>query len=157
MNDEDDLDSNIKFIKSVIELKSLSSDIKKDNSNNNFEGCIIPKKIKLTDFIICIENKKSKNICSFIWFGIYNNEIFYDVNLGKKMYLHINYSYTFNKYRNKGLNKSLRLWIENWCVKNRIEYILSVPLPNSNSKYILEKLNYRKINTHYIKKIFINN
>lgn len=145
----------IKLIEYNIELELLSDEIKKDN-NNNLEGCVIPRKLKLTDSVICIRNKITKEICSFIWFGIYRN-IFFDISLEKVIYLHINYSYTFKKFRNNGFNKKLRLWIETYCVENNIGYIISVPFPDSNSKYILEKLGYIKINTYYMKKINIFN
>jgi len=145
----------IKYLESEIELKLLSDKIKKD-SNNNLEGCIIPKKLKSTDFVICVCNKITKEICSFIWFGIYKN-IFFDIDLKEITYTHINYSYTLTKYRNNGFNKKLRLWVETYCVENNIEYIISVPLHDSNSKYVLEKLGYIKINTYYMKKINIFN
>ena len=149
-----DLNYEFKFINSDIELKSLKLKIKQDTTNNNFEGCVIPKKLKSNEFVICIVNKITNDICSFIWFGIYNN-IFFDISLEKLEHLHINYSYTIKKFRNSGFNKKLRLWIETYCGKNNIQYITSVPLPDSNSKYILEKLGYIKINTGYRKKINI--
>ena len=68
------------------------------------------------------------------------------------MYLHINYSYTLKKYRNIGLNKKLRLSIELYCKENNIGYIVSVPLVDSSSNFILEKLAYIKINSYHIKK-----
>lgn len=145
-------DFEIKFVESEVELKLLLSDIKKDNLNN-LEGCVLPQKLKPTDFVICIRNKITEDIYSFIWFGIYADDIHFNINLKNKNYLHINYSYTFKKHRNNGLNKKLRLWIETYCVKNSIGYIISVPLPDSNSKYILEKLGYFKINTFYMKNI----
>lgn len=154
----------IKFIESIVELKSLASEIKKDNLNdinnsNILEGCIMPKKLKLTDYVICIRNKITKNIFSFIWFGIYNNNynIPFDANLDKIIYLHINYIYTFRKHRNNGFNKKLMLWVETYCEQNDIHYIVAVPLLDSNSKYVLEKLSYTKIDNYYIKKINIFN
>ena len=146
----------IKFVKSDIELKSLTIKIKKDYVNNNLEGCVIPKKLKLNEFVICIVNKITNDICSFIWFGIYSN-YFFDISLEKIKHLHINYSYTFKKFRNNGFNKKLRLWIETYGVENNIENITSIPLPDSNSKYILEKLGYIKTDKYYIKKINIFN
>lgn len=152
----------IKLIESNVELKSLASEIEKDNLNDIndsdiLEGCLIPKKLKLTDSVICIRNKITKNIHSFIWFGIYNNNnnIPFVTNSDKIIY--INYLYTFRKHRNNGYNKKLMLLVETYCEQNNIQYIVAVPLPGSNSKYVLEKLSYTKIDNYYMKKINIFN
>ena len=146
------IDTNFKFQlltnKNQI-LKKLTQNIKKDNKDDNF-GCLIPKKIKVNEYIICFIDIKNNIVSSFIWFGIYpENKI---INIDK--YIHINFSYTFDAYRNLGLNKKLRLWIETYCLENKINYIISVPLPDSNSENILIKLGYKKKDTYYIKKIF---
>jgi len=130
-------------------LSLLGKKIK--NENGTIEGCILPKKIKPNEIVVCVINKVNQDIISFIWFGNYINKI--NPDLIEKQYIHINYSYTFIKYRNLGLNKKLRLWIESFGIQNNIEYIVSVPLSDSNSKYVLEKLGYTKINLYYLKKI----
>ena len=131
-------------------LKILLRDIKIDN-NSKEEGCILKQKLNYNENILCVINKTNSEIISFIWFGIYKNKI--DLDMEEKTYIHINYSYTFKKYRNIGLNKKLRLWIESYCKKNNIKYIVSVPLTDSNSKYVLDKIGYIKINSYYLKKI----
>lgn len=119
------------------------------NENNNY-GCCLFKKISSNVKVICFIDKKTNELVSFIWFGIYHeNKI---INIDK--YIHINFSYTFEAYRNLGLNKKLRLWIETYCLENKINYIISIPLPGSNSENILIKLGYKKKDTYYIKKIF---
>lgn len=130
-------------------LKKITHNIKKDNKNDNY-GCLLHKKLKDNEYIICFIDIKNNMVSSFIWFGIYHeNRI---INIDK--YIHINFSYTFDPYRNLGLNKKLRLWIEKYCLENKIKYIISVPLPGSNSENILIKLGYNKKDTYYIKKIF---
>lgn len=157
-NSEDFKEPLIKLLESENELKLLSKHIKNDNAFGDkdivIEGCIIPKKLKSTDFIVCLYH--DNKIISFIWFGLYSNNIYISAN--SKKYLHVNYSYTFKKYRNNGFNKKLRLWIESYCYENNIRYIVSVPLPVSNSNFILEKMNYSKINhdgmnPYYIKEL----
>ncbi len=148
----DDIDLNIKliYLQSENTLKLLSKNIKKDNGF--YEGCNLPKKLNSNEKIVCIVDKTNQNIISFIWFGTYKNVINLDL-VDETNYVHINYSYTFRGYRNIGLNKKLRLWIESECKKNNIKYIVSVPLFDSNSRYVLEKLEYIKINSYYLKKI----
>ena len=139
----------ITLVDSKKNLKLLLKRIK--NDCGTMEGCILPKKINSNENLVCLIDKTNKDIVSFIWFGTYYNKIYFDST--ETIYLHINYSFTFKKYRNIGLNKKLRLWLESFCNKNNIGYIVSVPLSESNSINILEKLGYIKINTYYLKKI----
>lgn len=160
----------IRFVETSILLKLLSKRIKSEN--NSTEGCIVPKKLEPNNYIVCLVDKTTQDIISFIWFGIYTNSLSenfnsdsdsdfdfdYDLNISphpiiNRTYVHTNYSYTYKKYRNNGLNKKLRLWIETYCSMNKIDYIISLPLADSNSKYILKKLGYIKINNYYFKKI----
>jgi hypothetical protein len=145
------IEFSLKFnlIKSNNALKLLSKCLKNDD---DIYGCILPTKMELDNYIICIVNKFDQNIVSFIWFKICLNDDSNIIKL-KSHYSHIIYSYTFKKYRNMGFNKKLRLWIETFCKKNKIKYIISISLPDSNSKYILEQMGYVKINSYYLKKI----
>ena len=132
------------------DTKSFNKLKKKIKKENNGYGCCLFKKMSSNEKIICFIDIKNNIVSSFIWFGIYpENKI---INIDK--YIHINFSYTFDAYRNLGLNKKLRLWIETYCLENKINYIISVPLPDSNSENILIKLGYKKKDTYYIKKIF---
>lgn len=125
---------------------------KKIKKENNGYGCCLFKKISSNEKIICFKDKKTNELASFIWFEIYSSN---RINLNSiDDVAHVNFSYTFEAYRNMGLNKKLRLWIEKYCLENKIKYIISVPLPGSNSEKILIKLGYSKKDTYYIKKIF---
>ena len=118
-------------------FNKLKKKIKKENNNY---GCCLFKKLSFNEKIIYFVDKKTHELASFISFGIYpENKI---INIDK--YIHINFSYTFDTYRNLGLNKKLRLWIETFCLENIINYIISIPLPGSNSENILIKLGYKK-------------
>jgi len=125
---------------------------KKIKKENNGYGCCLSKKMSSNEKIICFENKKTNELASFIWFEIYSSN---RINLNSvDDVAHVNFSYTFNKFRTFGLNTNLRLWIEKYCLENKIKYIISVPLPGSNSEKILIKLGYTKNDAYYIKKIF---
>lgn len=132
------------------DAKSFNKLNKKIKKIKNNYGCCLFKKMSFNEKIICFIDKKTNELSSFIWFGIYPRNII--INIDK--YIHINFSYTFDAYRNLGLNKKLRLWIETYCLENKINYIISIPLPGSNSENILIKLGYKKKDTYYIKKIF---
>lgn len=135
----------VEYIKTELQIKNLKKSMKEDNDKQN--GVILPNKIKPNEYIICwIDNVNSK-ILSFVWFGIY-----IDCEL-KIDFIGINYSYTFIKYRNKGLNTKLKILIEEFGKKNKINYIKSVPLENSKSKNILLSLGFIQVDNHYVKKI----
>jgi hypothetical protein len=139
----------IELLNSIIDFNNLKKLFKIEN---NEYGCIFPKKkLGKNKYIVYFIDKKTKIITSFIWFNIYNNNILLNIN----KYIQIIFSYTFKKYRNIGLNNKLRLWIEEFSLKNNINNIISIPLPGSNSKRILEKSGYSKINEYYLKKIKI--
>jgi hypothetical protein len=130
-------------IKKTINL--LKKKIKYDN-NKNITGTILPKILQEQNFIILIKNKNLDEILSFIWYGFYDNERFGRI-------LHINFSYTFNKFKNNGFNTFLRLQLEKICIKNKIKYITSLPFENSPSKKILIKLSYKSELNYFYKKI----
>ena len=138
-------ESDFDFVFFPNEIKQLNYNIKKDNK---FDGTIIPSNLDNNQYILAIKYKNDTmyKIASFIWFGIYNG-----VELGK--YLHINYSYTFVKFRNNGLNKKLRVQLEKICLKNNISTITSKPFDNSMSKNILLSLNYIQMPDYYCKKL----
>lgn len=128
---------------------------KKIKKENNGYGCCLSKKMSSNEKIICFGDKKTNELASFIWFEIYSSN---KINLNSvddvDNIAHVNFSYTFDKFRTLGLNTNLRLWIEKYCLENKIKYIISIPLPGSNSENILIKLGYTKNDTYYIKKIF---
>lgn len=127
-------------------FKTLIKNVRKDNKNYGFS---LPKKLPNNEYVISLIDTQKNIIASFIWFGIYSND---KINNFER-YIHINFSYTFEIYRNCGLNKKLRLWIESFSIENNINCIVSVPLPDSNSLIILHKLGYSKNENYYIKKI----
>lgn len=130
-------------------FNELKKKIKKENNNY---GCCLFKKMNSNEKIICYVNKKTNELASFIWFGIYSSN---EINLNSVDKIsHINFSYTFDKFKKMRLNTNLRLWIETYSKINKINYIISVPLPGSYSENILIKLGYDKKDTYYIKKIF---
>lgn len=141
--------------------KSLAYNIKKDNKNNNY-SCFLPKKIKENEYIYCLIDTRNNLVCSFIWFSIFSGNKIKIINKINKIneikddyqYIFINFSYTFEVYRNIGLNKQLRKFVEIFAYNNWCKYIISVSLPGSNSSIILDKLYYKKKDGYYIKKIF---
>ena len=94
-----------------------------------------------------LKDKNSNEILSFIWYGFYYND-----NFG--IILNVNFSFTFNKFRNNGFNKLLRLELEKIAILNNIQYITSVPFENSSSKKILINLGYVSKQNYFYKKIF---
>lgn len=130
-------------------FKLLKKKIKKDNIDYI---CCLRKSLSFNEKIICFVNKNTNQIASFIWLEIYSGN---KINLNKiDKIAHIIFSYTFCEFRKLGLNIRLRKWIENYSQENKINYVISVPLPDSNSVNILIKLNYIKKDSYYIKKIF---
>jgi hypothetical protein len=128
--------------------KNLKKELKKDINCT----CIIPQELDSKQKVISIIDIKNDFVASFLWFeGYSTNKIIPNQNV---KCIHINFSYTFEKYRNKKLNKKLRLWLESYTLVNKINYIISVPLPDSNSEIILKKLGYKKKDTYYFKQIF---
>lgn len=135
--------------KNIEIFKTLKKKIKKDNNNY---GCSVRKRMRENEKIICFIDERTNKFASFIWFEIYSGN---KINLNKiDKIAHVNFSYTFCEFRKLGLNTKLRKWIEKFCFENKINYVVSVPLPNSNSENILNKLGYEKQNSHYCKKIF---
>lgn len=109
--------------------------------------CFLPKQLDKENFIIMLKDKNSDEILSFIWYGFYHNDKFGTI-------LHVNFSFTFNKFRFNGFNKLLRVELEKICIGNNIQYITSTPLENSPSKKILINLNYIMEFNCFYKKIF---
>jgi hypothetical protein len=124
-------------------LKELDKKIKLDDVKS---GCSLPTLLEKNNFIILLKNKNSGEIYSFIWYGYYFNNTYNN-------YLHVNFSFTFIKFRNKGYNKLLRLQLENICASNNIKYITSAPFDNSPSKIILANLGYLDNKTHFVKRL----
>jgi hypothetical protein len=124
-------------------IRELNKKIKSDDIES---GSLLPKFLDENNFIIILKNKNSKEIYSFIWYGYYFND-----NFGN--FLHINFSFTFIKFRNNGYNKLLRLQLENICIRNKINYITSTPFEDSPSKTILVNLGYQNENKHFYKRI----
>lgn len=125
-------------------LNKLKKKIKSDDSNT---GTILPKQLDEENFIIMLKDKNSNEILSFIWYGLY-----YNYNFGT--ILNVNFSFTFNKFRNNGFNKLLRLELEKIAILNNIQYITSVPFENSLSKKILINLGYVSKQNFFYKKLF---
>lgn len=126
--------------------------LKKKIKKEKYFGCCLYKKLSSNEKIICYMDKKTSDIASFIWFEVYSSDKINSNSVDRIS--HINFSYTFEKFRKIGLNNKLREWVEKYSQINKINYIISVPLPGSYSENILKKLNYVKKDTYYIKKIF---
>jgi hypothetical protein len=125
-------------------INKLNNKIKLDD---NRTGTFIPKYLNQENFIIVSKKKYSNDIMSLIWYGFYNNEKFGRI-------LHVNFSYTFNEFRSKGLNKLLRFELEKICIQNNVQFITSTPFENSPSKKILINLGYVSELNFFYKKIF---
>ena len=113
-------------------IKQINKKIKSSGDNS---GSVLNKKLEKNNFILLLSNIKTKEIVSFIWYGIYFNDNFGD-------FLHVNFSYTFVKFRNRSYNKLLRVQLEKIGLDNNIQYITSTPFDNSPSKKILINLGY---------------
>lgn len=134
-----------RYIKEKKDLVKLCNLIKSDNDSF---GCKLPCRLEPNEYIISIidDSEIKLNIKSFIWFGIYENE-----EIGK--YLNTNFSYTFKAHRANGLNKFLRLKLEEFAISNGINKITSIPLDKSLSAEIILRLGYKFNGSFYIKEI----
>ena len=129
-------------------IKNIVNNLnKKIKSDDNTTGTFLPKQLDKDNFIVMLKDKISYEISSFIWYAFYPNDIFIKI-------LHVNFSYTFNKFRFKGLNKSLTLELEKIGRNNKIQYITLTPFENSPIKKILIKLGYTSQINYFYKKIF---
>lgn len=134
------------YISETKEISELNKQIKKDGDKIN--QVIISKVLQLDNYIICLRERTTNKICSFIHFSIRKNF----ENLNKIIY--INYSYTFIANRKNGFNKMLRLALEKFCKINNCRAIISVPFPESESRIVLSKLGYKNMKSDiYIKYI----
>lgn len=137
------------YVNEPNEIQDLNKQIKKDGDKIN-QG-IIPRVLELNNYVICLRERTTNLICSFIHFSIRNNF----ENLDKIIY--INYSYTFIAHRKKGLNKMLRLLLESACKLNDCKAIVSLPFPESESRIVMDKLGYTNTITNsdiFIKYIY---
>jgi len=91
---------------------------------------IIPKKLDNKSFIIGI--KYNDQILSYIYFTVFDD------------YIHINYSFTINKFRKLGHSTLLRKFLIEYANLNNKNKIISVPFENANSLSILLKLGFIK-------------
>ncbi len=135
------------YINEPTEITNLNKQIKHDG--DKITQGIIPRVLELDNYVICLKERDTNKICSFIHFSIRNNF----QNLDKIIY--INYSYTFITHRKKGLNKMLRLVLESACKLNDCKAIVSVPFPESESRIVMNKLGYINTNTGLNSDIFI--
>ena len=153
----------ILFIESK-DLKQLNKMIKKDK---DISQVILPRTLKPNEYMVGLPNEYMvglpneymvglpNQIMGFIWFGIFE-----DLESNIK-YIGINYSYTFIKYRNRGTNAKLRLFVEKFASNSNIQLIKSIGLPGSYSIKIMNKLNwestckstYESEQTYFCKKI----
>jgi hypothetical protein len=118
------------------DLKQLNKMIKKDN---DVSQVILPHTLKSNEYMIWLPDRSNSlpnQIMGFIWFGIFE-----DLESNIK-YIGINYSYTFIKYRNRGTNTKLRLFVEKFASNSNIQLIKSIGLPGSDSIKIMNKLNW---------------
>ena len=134
---------NICYVSLPLDIIKINKDIIKDN---NIDRTFLPNQLKDNEYIIGYVDLKTNNIISFIWFGIYKNNEF-------GTFTHINYSYTFVKYRQNGLNVKLRIQIEKFCFENKIQTLTSKPFEDSLSKKILLGLGFCNNSNYYYKKI----
>lgn len=125
-------------------ITQINNKIKSDDINN---GCTLPNFLENNNKIILLKNNIFDEICSFIWYGYYFNDDFGN-------FLHVNFSFTFVKFRNNGYNKLLRLELENICINNNIQYITSTPFEDSPSIKILKNLGYNNKKSYFYKKLF---
>ncbi len=119
------------------ELKKLNKKIKKDG--DMITQGFVPTKLEFEQFIICLKHRITNEIASFIHFSIRYN--FHDI----KKILYVIYSYTFINERKKGLNKMLRLVLENACKLNECDAVVSMPFKESESRIVLNKLGYQNV------------
>jgi hypothetical protein len=83
-------------------------------------------------------------IVSYVYFKLFYNSYIEPLNKTCN-YIHIIYSYTYEKYRSYGYNKKIREKMESIAKSQYMDYIISIPFDGANSKYLLQKLNYKNL------------
>jgi hypothetical protein len=99
----------------------------------------------------------NNQIVSYVYFKLFYNSYIEPLNKTCN-YIHIIYSYTYEKYRSYGYNKKIRENMESIAKSLYMDYIISIPFDGANSKYLLKKLNYNNLlynNCHIYYKEFI--
>jgi hypothetical protein len=99
----------------------------------------------------------NNQIVSYVYFKLFYNSYIEPLNKTCN-YIHIIYSYTYEKYRSYGYNKKIREKMESIAKSLYMDYIISIPFDGANSKYLLQKLNYNNLlynNCHIYYKEFI--
>jgi hypothetical protein len=146
VNTIDKSDYYLDYLNQTHELIQLNKDIRKDG--DKITKGFVPTILENDNFIICLKNKITHKICSFIHFSIRQNFSQY------KKIIFINYSYTFISFRKQRLNSMLRLVLEDACKLNNIDAIVSVPFPESESRIVMGKLGYSNVHSDiFIKSI----
>ena len=85
-------------------------------------------------------------IVSYVYFKLLYNSSLEPLNKTYTYnYIHIIYSYTYEKYRSYGYNKKIREKIESIAKSLSMDYIVSIPFDGANSKFLLQKMNYKHI------------
>jgi len=135
------------IINSKNKLKQICTLVNRDDKN-----CGTKLMFSNEVFTVCVVD--SDQIISLISFKICKNkEIEIDEIKFITDYLYINFTYTFVRYRQKGYNKILRQLLEDIAKYLNLEYVVSVPFENANSKIVLEKMDYLSKNNIYYKKL----
>lgn len=139
MNQIENSDYYMDTISKKHELRSLNLKIKKDD--DKITSGFLPLNLESNNYVVCLKYKKNNEIVSFIHFVIKKNYL----DLSK--YIFVIYSYTFKDYRGLGLNTKLRLILEESAQFNKIPGIISIPFNESESRYVLNKLGYKNIDS----------
>ena len=118
------------YKKSGISSELRSAEFRRDRSDRHLPNPGEPRKNKTKTKVVETSSDNTQDNLTMFWRD------------SEHKYVHINYSYTVKEYRSRGHSTALRLYIENFCKENKINYITSTPFENAISKRILDKLDY---------------
>ena len=132
------------LIKNTYELKKLSKSVKSDDRMSGASLSHGPHvaTLCLVDPTYTIFDKDK--VLSFINFQTATHPSY-------GTYIHINYSFTYVKYRGKGYNPLLRQIVELIAKNINICRLMSVPLEGASSVIVLKKMGYVEDGPFYYK------
>ena len=107
---------------------------------NRVSSCIL----SLNNNTMILGYMLDNQIVSYVYFKLFYNSYIEPLNKTCN-YIHIIYSYTYEIYRTYGYNKKIREKMESIAKSQYMDYIISIPFDGANSKYLLQKLNYKNL------------
>ncbi len=139
-------DKKFVLIDNKFKLDKLCYLVKK--SDRDYQTNLIFDNLNYTIYLA--DKSISDQVVSLISFKICKTQI---AELGIQNYAYINFTYTFSKYRQQGYNRILRHLVETIAQELELEYVVSLPFENANSRIVMEKMGYQTIGNIYLKKL----